>query len=303
MISQIYGGGGNGGATYHNDYVELYNRGARPGRSHRLVAAVRLVDGKRLGLQQAAARRHHRRRRVLPDCAGVGRRERRGPAAGEHHRPDQHGGGAAARSRSSTASTALAGQLSDLRPEHQGLRRLRQRRLRRRDRPPRRRGSNTTALFRKNGGSHRHRQQRERLRRAGAPNPRRTAPIVELGPNVLTHRSALERHQRAARRDDPGDVHRAGRRGSALVHTDVREQRTARQRDVRRRLRWQGPLHHAERQLHRRRAVHGHDFQGPGSRPGYSTTAAPTPTRCRRTTRGRSRWPPARRRRIRRACT
>ena len=25
MISQIYGGGGNAGATYQNDYVELYN--------------------------------------------------------------------------------------------------------------------------------------------------------------------------------------------------------------------------------------------------------------------------------------
>ena len=28
VISQVYGGGGNGGATYLNDYVELYNRGA-----------------------------------------------------------------------------------------------------------------------------------------------------------------------------------------------------------------------------------------------------------------------------------
>ena len=28
VISQIYGGGGNSGATYHNDYVELFNRGA-----------------------------------------------------------------------------------------------------------------------------------------------------------------------------------------------------------------------------------------------------------------------------------
>ncbi len=27
VISQIYGGGGNAGATYHNDYVELFNRG------------------------------------------------------------------------------------------------------------------------------------------------------------------------------------------------------------------------------------------------------------------------------------
>ena len=30
VISQVYGGGGNDGATYHNDYVELYNRGTTP---------------------------------------------------------------------------------------------------------------------------------------------------------------------------------------------------------------------------------------------------------------------------------
>jgi endonuclease G len=30
VISQLYGGGGNAGATYKNDYVELYNRGTTP---------------------------------------------------------------------------------------------------------------------------------------------------------------------------------------------------------------------------------------------------------------------------------
>jgi endonuclease G len=30
VISQVYGGGGNNGATFANDYVELYNRGANP---------------------------------------------------------------------------------------------------------------------------------------------------------------------------------------------------------------------------------------------------------------------------------
>ena len=30
LISQLYGGGGNGGATYQNDYVELYNRSGAP---------------------------------------------------------------------------------------------------------------------------------------------------------------------------------------------------------------------------------------------------------------------------------
>ena len=30
VISQVYGGGGNAGATYKNDFVELFNRGAAP---------------------------------------------------------------------------------------------------------------------------------------------------------------------------------------------------------------------------------------------------------------------------------
>ena len=28
VISQVYGGGGNSGATYKNDFIELYNRAA-----------------------------------------------------------------------------------------------------------------------------------------------------------------------------------------------------------------------------------------------------------------------------------
>ena len=121
----------------------------------------------------------------------------------------------------------------------------------------------------------RHRQQRERLHRAGAPNPRRTAPIVEIGPYRAEHRSARERHQRAARRHDPGDLHRVRRRGPSRGSHHLRDQRPAQQRHVRRRASAAGPLHHAERQLLARRAVHGHDLQGPGPRPGYSTTAAP----------------------------
>jgi hypothetical protein len=30
VISQVYGGGGNSGATYKNDFIELYNRGTAP---------------------------------------------------------------------------------------------------------------------------------------------------------------------------------------------------------------------------------------------------------------------------------
>ena len=28
VISQVYGGGGNSGATYKNDFIEIFNRGA-----------------------------------------------------------------------------------------------------------------------------------------------------------------------------------------------------------------------------------------------------------------------------------
>lgn len=28
VISQVYGGGGNSGATYQNDFIELFNNGA-----------------------------------------------------------------------------------------------------------------------------------------------------------------------------------------------------------------------------------------------------------------------------------
>src|SRR5438552_351810 len=30
VISQVYGGGGNAGSTYTNDFIELFNRGASP---------------------------------------------------------------------------------------------------------------------------------------------------------------------------------------------------------------------------------------------------------------------------------
>jgi hypothetical protein len=30
VISQVYGGGGNSGATLKNDFIELYNRGSDP---------------------------------------------------------------------------------------------------------------------------------------------------------------------------------------------------------------------------------------------------------------------------------
>ena len=41
VISQVYGGGGNTGAAYKNDFIELHNRGTANGRARGLVGAIR----------------------------------------------------------------------------------------------------------------------------------------------------------------------------------------------------------------------------------------------------------------------
>ena len=124
-------------------------------------------------------------------------------------------------------------------------------------------GSNTTALFRKNDGSLDSDNNANDFATPAMPNPRRTAAIVELGPNVLITDPRSKQYQRAARCHHPGDLHGASRRGPCLVHADVREQRSAQQRHVRRGPSVAGILHYAERQLPRRRAVYGHASEGP----------------------------------------
>ena len=296
VISQIYGGGGNAGATYQNDYVELYNRGAAPvdltGWSLQYASATGSgwdFNKQPLGGTIGAGEYY------LIALASGGANGARA-AAGEHHRPDQHERRRAERSRSSTASTALVGNCpigdphimdfvgygsadcregsttAPARQQYDGALPQEQRQ------PPTPTATATTSL-------------------TGAPNPRRTAPIVELGPLVLS--TDPRTNGINAPRDatiqvtftEPVDVDRrwfditcasSGPHNSATFAGGG-----------------QRPLHHAERQLHRRRAVHGHDLQGPGSRSGSRRQRRRTPTRCRRTTRGRSRWPPARRRRIR----
>ena len=95
-----------------------------------------------------------------------------------------------------------------------------------------------------------------------APAPRRTAPIVEIGPLVLGTDPRTNGINAPRDATIHGDLHRAGRRGRRVVRHHLRRERTAQQRDDRRRR--PGPLHHAERQLRGRRAVHGHALQGPG---------------------------------------
>ena len=96
VISQVYGGGGNSGAPYTNDFVELFNRGAAPGRPGRYVGPVR------------ERHRHRQLRRHRHPAGGPEWHRRAGPAApreprqrgvcrlavahGRHVRVDQHVG-------------------------------------------------------------------------------------------------------------------------------------------------------------------------------------------------------------------
>ena len=71
MISQVYGGGGNAGADYRNDYIELRNREAVDVSVGRLVGAIRRRGRHLLG--HDGADRHDSGRRLLPDSGGRGR--------------------------------------------------------------------------------------------------------------------------------------------------------------------------------------------------------------------------------------
>ena len=44
VISQVYGGGGNSGAPFTNDFIELFNRGTATVDVDRLERAVRVCD-------------------------------------------------------------------------------------------------------------------------------------------------------------------------------------------------------------------------------------------------------------------
>ena len=73
VISQVYGGGGNTGATYTNDFIELYNRGAHDGRRHRLVGAVRVARPGTTWQVDDRSPARSRAGQLLPRPGGAGR--------------------------------------------------------------------------------------------------------------------------------------------------------------------------------------------------------------------------------------
>jgi endonuclease G len=183
VISQLYGGGGNTGATYHNDYVELYNRGTSPvdigGWSLQYAAAT--GDGWEFGRQPLggtigpgqyyliALASGGADGAALPQAQINGQINMSGTSGkialvngfdgllgncpiADPHVMDLVGYGSAD-CREGTATAPAPG--------------------------------NTTAIFRADGGNTD--TDRNSVDFAtGSPNPRQTAPIVELGPLVLS---------------------------------------------------------------------------------------------------------------------
>jgi DNA/RNA endonuclease G (NUC1) len=184
VISQIYGGGGNAGATYLNDYVELYNRGTG------------VVDLTGWSLQYASSSGSGWDFNKQPLGGSIG--------AGEYYLIALASGGANGAGlppanitglinmAAASGKIALVNSFSGLVGScpifdasikdlvgygsadcGEGSTTTSA-------------GSNTTALFRKNNGSLDTDNNANDFAAPATPNPRRTAAIVELGPNVLT---------------------------------------------------------------------------------------------------------------------
>lgn len=184
VISQIYGGGGNAGATYLNDYVELYNRGTG------------VVDLTGWSLQYASSTGSgwDFNRQPLGGAIGAGEYYLIALASGGANGADLPAANITGQINMAAASGKIAlvnsfsglvgscpifdasikdlvgygsadcGEGSTTTPA----------------------GSNTTALFRKNDGSLDTDNNANDFAAPATPNPRRTAAIVELGPHVLT---------------------------------------------------------------------------------------------------------------------
>ena len=181
VISQVYGGGGNTGATLKNDFIELYNLGAAtvdvsagPCSTPRRPAAWQKTN--LLGTDRTGP--------VLPDPGGRGRRRHDGPAYARRHRHDRDGLGAGKVALVNNDDRLRAGRLSS-RSDDRGLRRLR-------DgancfEGGRGRGTtNTTAVLR-GQRVHGHGQQRRRLHDGRAqPEKHRECPQPCSGPTPPT---------------------------------------------------------------------------------------------------------------------
>ena len=283
VISQVYGGGGNAGAQYKNDFIELYNRGTEAGAGHGLERAVR--RSRRHDLPADPADRNDPPGALLPRPGG-GRRQRR------RHRVDlptpnaegtiamAAGAGKVALVTNNTTLTCGAdcdgaaalgvkdfvgyGAANDSETAADaGL-------------------SNSTAAQRLEGGNV---DTDNNLLdfMAGAPNPRNTPPPA----SITSHRPGRRRERRAARQQRHGHVQRSGRRRRSdhlreqrrpRVHPDRRPDRVHARPDDRFRARRELHGHRPHRGPRRRLQLHDARARGP-AHPRHPGRAAPLAVR------------------------
>ena len=169
VVNEVYGGGGNSGATYTNDFIELRNRGTAAVEPRRLVGAVPLRPARRGSWQVTPLSGSIAPGAIylVAEAAGTGGTQPLpDPAGHRHHRDVGHGRHGRRRQRHRGADLqrlrGLPGRLG------------RPRRLRhgghQRDGPRGRRVQHRLGAAQGRG---RQRQQRRRLRR---PAPRPPAP-------------------------------------------------------------------------------------------------------------------------------
>ena len=280
VVSQVYAGGGNSGATYANDFVELFNRGSSTVDLTGLVAAVR--DRLRHELAGDRARRTARARSPLPRRARLGRRERRGTS---HGRRDGHvesrGFRWQGRARGRRRRALVR---SDGRKLQHRRGRPRPRRLRLGDRLRGRR--RTRALEHCSSSPWVERLRRHRCERHGLHNQHSGSP------NKLVRVDGLHRHAASGRLRIGSDERRAGSAVDALDRTREADAQLRQRLTRRLALTSLGPHHRHE---HGRCRLHP---QRPPERvcAGRSPTWALRHGPCHRTA-----WSGAGRRRARRA--
>ena len=295
VISQVYGGGGNAGATLKNDFIELFNRGTRR-HADRLVRAVHLRPPARRW-QVTDPVRHDRAGPLLPRAGGGGAggtvnlptpdatgtiamaRHGRQGRAGRSARPRLPAAARPAPSSSTSSATARRPTASKA-PA--------------RPRAP----ANTTAVIRANGGCTDTNNNATDFTHPRPPTPRNSATAANIcgvveQPADDHAAGQSDRHGRAERGAVPRQPHRQRRQRRLQLVGHAGHRHRERQRH-RRTGNGERHLHrHAEDRLHR----HGHVHRTltDNVNPAVSRTVNIQVTATGRTTTRR----PSRRRRIR----
>lgn len=181
VISQIYGGGGNSGATYRNDYVELYNPTTGPVDLGGWTIQYASATGTGIWQAQPLGGIMQPGEYYLISLASGGATGALLPAAnilGEINMSATAGKVALVSNGDPLEGCVVGAPVVDL-VGFGGTANCREGATNAAG------GNNTTAMFRKNGGFTDTNVNGADFQ-TGAPNPRRTTPIVEIGPYVLS---------------------------------------------------------------------------------------------------------------------